>query len=205
MNKMLVFHITLFVIFSGSLGGMFLYTDAYDNIKATIVDKTCFSCIKMDPVSNLEEFVFKTANGKPHPEFVLNNLTKGPVFLEFRQDVCHACDIIEPIIQKIFNVQFGSKDTFYKTVDYDGTNITFFHIAMDHASDELIESFFIYDKDLRSGVPMHVVITWGDNNGKIQPYYQTGYSLLGKGAAKEQESELRKMITQAVEYYIQNQ
>ena len=157
-----------------------------------------------DGLTGNEQFVFETANGEPHPEFVLDNLTKGPVFLEYRQDCDSSCDIMESIIQKIFNIQFGHSDIFYETIDYNGTNLTFIHIPLDHASAELVESYFIYDKDSQSGVPMHVVITWEYNKGEIQPCYQTGYAFLREETDEERESALRDMVTQAIELYILN-
>ena len=54
MKKMVVLQVTLFLVFAGAFVGMLAGTDVYANIKSTIVDTTCFSCIKMDPVS---EFV----------------------------------------------------------------------------------------------------------------------------------------------------
>ena len=75
MKKIVVLQITLFIVFAGSSVGMFAGTDIYNNIKSTIVDKTCFSCIKMDPVSEFV-FTFKTVDNKPHPDFIIENLTE---------------------------------------------------------------------------------------------------------------------------------
>lgn len=203
MNKMLSVQIVLLVVFLGAFGGMFAYTDVYGNIKSTIVDTTCFSCIKMDPISKIN-FTFETVDDRPHPSFVLDNLTKGPVFLAFRQDVCTACDEIDPILKDIFDVEFGKKELFYETVDYEGSNVSFFHINVDHVSGEFLDSFFIYDKDKRSGVPMYVIITYGNNSGVIQPYYATAYSLLGQSHQEHREKFLRDMISKGIDYYNRN-
>ncbi len=204
MNKMLTVQITLLVLIAGALGGMLLYTDVYDDIKSTIVDITCFSCIKMDPVTRID-FTFKTVDNQNHPGFILENLLEGPVFLAFREDVCGGCDKMEPIIQKIFNTYFEKEDFVYETINYSGTPVVFYHISLDHASDEMIEPFFVYDKDQRSGVPMFVMITLGDNKGQIQPYYATAYSTLGLEKNSKREALMREIIKQGIEYYNQNQ
>jgi len=198
MNKLLVFQITLFLVFAGGFGYMMAYTDVYNDIKSTIVDKVCFSCIKMNPVTHLS-FTFETVDNKPHPKFVLDNLTKGPVFLAFRADVCTACDEMDPILKNIFDVEFGKSELFYQTINYSGSNVSFFHINVDpgHSSGEFLDSFSIYDKDKRSGVPMFVIIALGNNDGTIQPYYATAYGTLS-------EKFLRDMISMGIDLYNQN-
>lgn len=204
MRKLLVVQVSLLILFAGGTVGMIYYTDIYEDIQSTIVLTTCFSCIKMDPVTRLV-YTFTTANNKPHPSFILDNLTKGPVFLGFRQDVCHACDEMDPIMEEIFNVQFGKKELFYKTINYEGSNVSFFHINLDHTSGDFKESFYIYDKDQRVGVPMFVIITLGNNNGVIEPYYTTAYAMLGFRHHEQRQRErfLRDMITQGIDFYNQ--
>ena len=72
MKKLMVFQISLLIVFAGAFVGMLAGTDVYANIKSTIVDTTCFSCIKMDPVSEFV-FTFDTVDDKPHPDFILEN------------------------------------------------------------------------------------------------------------------------------------
>lgn len=203
MHKLLFAQITLFVIFASAFGYMIVYTDVYDDIESTIVTTTCFSCIKMDPVTNIR-FTFETANDAPHPKFVIENLTKGPVFLAFRQDVCTACDKMDPILKNVFGVEFGKKELFYQTVSYGGSNISFFHINLDHTSGEFLDSFSIYDIDLRSGVPMFVIITRGNNSGTIQPCYATAYSLLGESQEEHRGKFLQDMVSMGIDLYNQN-
>ncbi|MFW6122428.1 MAG: hypothetical protein ACOC80_16225, partial [Petrotogales bacterium] len=174
MKKIAAIQLTLLILIAGVGGSMLLYTGVYDDIHDTIVSTLCLSCIKLDPVSHLE-FVFETANGADHPEFVLENLTKGPLFIEYRSDVCTACDIMAPIIKDIFHLSFEKEDTLYELVNYNGTNIHFYHINLDHASQIQKDSFPIYDKDHRQGVPMFVVITVKYNRGIIDPCYTAAY------------------------------
>ena len=205
MKKIQVVQITLLIVSAGFFTSLFLYTDTYNEIKAVIVDTTCFSCIKMNPVTHFT-FTFNTLNNQPHPTYVQDNLTKiGPVFLAFRADVCAACDKMDPILKKVFNVEFGKKELFHQIIEYQGSNISFFHINIDHASGEFLDSFSTYDRDHRSGVPMFVMITLGNNSGKIQPYYMTAYGeLTGTHNDKERIEYFDKMINKGIEFYQEN-
>lgn len=196
MHKILAVQIAILILVSGALGGMLVFTDVYDDVESAIVTRTCFSCIKMNPVSRLE-FTFKTVDNQPHPDFVLNNLTDGPVFLVFGEDGCKACEKTNLILKDIFNVEFGEQELFYQTVEYSGKNISFFHINLDHSSDEMIKPFYVYDKDHCSGVPMFVIITVGNNSGEIQPYYTTAYATVS-------EAFFRKMISEGIDFYNKN-
>jgi hypothetical protein len=154
---------------------MIAYTGIYGDIKSTIVDKTCLSCIGMDPVT-----VVKWNFDNNSPSFILENLTKGPVFIGYRSTVCAACDDMEPILKDIFNVEFGVKELFYDIVSYEETDVNFFHINLDsESSGQYYNSFFHYDVDNRKSVPMFVIITLNKNGDKTQPYYFTGYGKLG--------------------------
>lgn len=204
MKKIVVLQISLFIVFAGSFVGMLAGTDIYSNIKSTIVDTTCFSCIKMDPVSEFV-FTFKTLDDKPHPEFILENLTeKGPIFLAFRQDVCTACEVTDPILIDIFNVEFGKKELFYQIINYSGTNIVFYHINIDEPYEKETEGFYVYDRDRREGVPMFVFITLGNNSGIIEPYYITAYSTLGKDNNAERKAYFHEMISTGIDFYKKN-
>ena len=96
-KKILTFQITLLIVFAAGFSGMVLFTDAYDEVFTRIVSVTCLSCIKLDPKTS-SEYLFDTVNNQDHPDFVLENLTKGPVFLAYRKDVCKACDEMEPLL-----------------------------------------------------------------------------------------------------------
>ena len=203
-NKLLVVQVSFFIVFAGSFVGMLAGTDVYNNIKSTIVDTTCFSCIKMDPVSRFV-FTFKTLENKAHPKFILDNLSEhGPIFLAFRQDVCSACDDMEPILKDIFKVEFGKKELFYQIINYGGTDIVFYHINTDEPYEKETEAFYVYDKDNRGGVPMFVFITLGNNNGEIQPYYITAYSYLGKENDTERKAYFNEMIRVGIDFYKKN-
>ena len=205
-KKMLfVVSVSFLILFSGVGGGMLVYTDVYDDIHSVIVTTLCLSCIKLDPITRLE-YTFETANSQPHPTFILENLTTGPVFLAYREDVCEACDIMEPLVQEIFNVHFEPKSIlFYEATEYSGSTVNFFHINVGKVSGEIRESFFTYDQDNRGGVPMFVMITLGDNEGVIEPCiipcYTTAYATLGLQGDEGRKAFLRRMISYGIEKY----
>ena len=196
----LVVQIVAILIVAGGLGGMLATTDVYDNIHDTIVSTLCLSCIKLDPLSTLE-FVFETGNGEEHPDFVLQNLTSGILFIEYRSDVCTACDIMAPIIKDIFGLHFEKEDTLYELVDYDGSDVHFYHINLDHATQIQEDSFPTYDKDNRGGVPMFVVITVKYNRGIIDPCYAAAYGTLGLDASEERRDFVTDMLDDGINLY----
>ena len=60
MNKMLVLQISVLMIVSGSLGGMLVFTDVYEEVHSGIVSVLCLSCLKLEPKSKTD-FTFETA------------------------------------------------------------------------------------------------------------------------------------------------
>lgn len=203
MKKIAVLQIALLILISGAGAGMLVYTDVYDEIHGTIVSTLCLSCIKLDPISRLD-FVFETANGEPHPEFVLKNLTSGPLFIEYRTDVCAACDDMAPIVKDIFDVSFEKEDTLYELIDYNGSTIHFYHINLDHANKIQKDSFPTYDKDHRQGVPMFVLITVKYNRGFIEPCYTAAYGTVGQKTEEGRRNFLTDMIDDGLYLYEQN-
>ena len=109
MNKkiLLTVQITTIILFSGVLGGIFYFTDIYDEVKSGIVRVLCLSCIKLQPVTS-REFTFETANGNPHPDFVVNTLkNKGPILIQYGEPACAACDrMIDNVMKKYFKIEF---------------------------------------------------------------------------------------------------
>ena len=108
MKKMTVIQISILILLAGSLGGMFVFTNVYDDVESGIVRVLCLSCIKLEPKTNIE-FTFNTVDNEPHPSFILENLTKGPVFLHYSEDACQGCDVMYPVIKDLFDVSGGIK------------------------------------------------------------------------------------------------
>ena len=203
MKKFTAFQITLMIFFSSVFVGMTVSTGVYDNVKDVIVTTLCLSCIKMDPITNFE-FTFEKNTDDPNPSFILENLTDGVVFLAFRQDVCEGCDKMEPVLKDLFDVEFEKEELFYQQVDFDGENVHFYHINLDHSSGDIRQSFFIYDQDDIGGVPMFVLVSLGNNSGNIEPYYTAAYATLGLQANEGRKAALKKMITTGINIYLEN-
>jgi len=203
MNKMLVLQISTLIIISGSLGGMLVFTDVYDEVHSGIVTVLCLSCLKLEPKTKTD-FTFETAYGEPHPNFVLENLTNGVVFLHYSEDACPGCDIMFPIIHNLFNITFEKEDMVYKLIDFEDLDIAYFYINIDHTSEEMKNYFPIYDKDHISGLPMFAIITLGYDKGIIKPYYTTVYGTLGLDNDMDRIEFLTELIRESIDIYNQN-
>ncbi len=204
MKKILVLQITALILISGSLGGMYAFTDVYDEVYSRIVSIICLSCIKLNRVYS-QDYKIETANGKPHPNFIIDELTKGPIFLAFRTDVCAYCDDMEPLVMQIFNVTFEKEDVFSKTVDFNGTGVIFYHINNDHATGELKTLQPFYDIDGDNAVPMFTMMSLEYHRGIVTPYYLTVYGILNPDYTDEQRiEELTNIIFTAIELYKEN-
>jgi len=185
MEKFVVLQIAVFLVITGSLGYMFVYTDIYDDVQSKIVETICLSCAKLD--TNLPiDFTFKTANGKDHPEFVKDILkNKGPILIQYGEKACVACeDMIYNVIQPYFEIEFDKTITQDFDLDIHGLNFTYVYIYIDDPAtpQEKIDSYDVYDSEYIRGFPMFTVITIQyDHSGKIKPYYASLYGKFEKG------------------------
>jgi hypothetical protein len=203
MKKNFILQITALIIVSGLFIGVLFAANAYEETRSRIVEVLCLSCIKLEP-KTVQEFTFHTENNAPHPYYVTENLTKGPVFLHYSEDVCAGCEIMFPIIKKLFNIEFGKQDMFSETVTFDHANITFIYVNLDHTIDVLENSFSLYDKDDIGGLPMFTLITLGYDHGTVRPYYTTLYGTLNVPTDAERTTLLREILTEGIEMYQQN-
>ena len=203
MSRILTVQVCLMVLTSGMLGGLLFYTNVYNDVKSRIVSVLCLGCLKLDPKTRLD-FTFNTANNADHPPFVLENLTMGPVFLHYRDDVCSACDEMEPVIKEIFGVTYSIGEQFYKTLRFNEANVTFIHINLDHTDQEERSSFEVYDKDHMNGVPMFTVVTIGYDHGFVKPCYTTAYGTLGKNRNEDRKEILTQIVKDGISIYMQN-
>jgi thiol-disulfide isomerase/thioredoxin len=151
------------------------------------------------------DYEFETANQEPHPEFIIDDLEKGPIFISFRTDVCDYCDYMEPLIKQIFNLSFEKEDVFSKQINFSGTDITFYHINKDHAEAELKTLQAYYDIDRDEAVPMFTIMTLEYHQGIILPYYLTFYGILDPNYTDKQRiDEITNNILNAIELYKEN-
>ncbi len=203
MKKQTVFQITALVIVSGLFVGMIAMVDAYEETRARIVEVLCLSCIKLEP-KTIQEFTFDTVDNVSHPYFVTQNLTKGPVFLHYSEDVCPGCEIMFPIVKHLFNIEFEKGDMFSGTVTFEGQNLTYFYVNLDHTIDAYENSFPIYDKDDIGGLPMFTIVTLGYDHGTARPYYTTLYGMLNVQTDAERTALLHEILMESFELYQQN-
>jgi hypothetical protein len=203
MKKRTILQISASLIVAFSFIGMLAMANAYEETKTRIVEVLCLSCIKLEP-KTIQEFTFATQDNAPHPYFVIENLTKGPVFLHYSEDVCAGCEVMFPIVKHLFNIEFEKQDMFSDTVMYDYTNITYVYINLDHTIDAYENSFPLYDKDDIGGLPMFTIVTLGYDHGAVRPYYTTLYGTLNVPTDADRTSLLQETLTESIEMYQQN-
>ena len=200
MEKLIVIQVALFLVVSGSFGGMLIYTDIYEDVQSKIVETICLSCAKLD--TNLPvKFTFETANGKEHPDFIVDILkNKGPILIQYGEKACAACeDMINNIIKPYFSLEFDKTISFDIDINIHGLNFTYVYIYIDDPAtpQERIDSFDVYDIEHIRGFPMFTVITIEyDHSGKIKPYYA---SLYGKFEKNNNYPKMTQTFTDLIE------
>jgi hypothetical protein len=206
MKKFFAIQICALLLVSGALGGMLAVTPVYNEVRSGIVLVLCLSCLKLEPKTNTE-FTFLTADNRPHAGFVLENLTKGPVFLHYSGDSCAGCDIMYPVIKDLFNIEFGKQDMFSTIATFEGTPIPYIYVNIHHTTDELRDAQVIYDKDHVGGIPMFTIVTLGYDNGDVKPKYTTLYGTLATNGCDTDAQRLvflQQILHQSIEMYEQN-
>ena len=203
MKKTFLLQLTAFLVVSGTLAGLFLTANVYEETRSRIVEVLCLSCIKLEP-KTIREFTFNTVDNAPHPYFVTENLTKGPVFLHYSEDVCAGCEIMFPIVKHLFNVEFKKQDMFSGTVTFEHQNITYIYVNLDHTIDAYENSFPVYDKDDIGGLPMFTIVTLGYDHGTIRPYYTTVYGTLNVPSDAERTALLSELLHESITQYNDN-
>ena len=204
MKKMLAVQITALLLVSGFLAGMFVATDVYTEVQSRIVLVLCLSCIKLQP-KTVSDFTFETVDNVSHPHFIIENLSKGPIFIDYSEDVCAACEQMYPIVAQLFNVSYGKQEMFHKLVRFENSNVTVIYINIDHTTKEQQDSRPIYDKDHVGGLPQFTIITFGYDHGIVKPYYTSVYGLLDVTFTNEQRYDfLKNIMEESVEMYGQN-
>ena len=187
--------------------GLIFTTDVYNQVQDEIVEVLCLSCLKLDPTTPEEaDFTFYTANDEPHPNFILNNLTTGIIFLHYSKDACSGCDIMLPTIQKLFSADYGKQDMFQKQYQFNGSTIHYYYINIDHTSNQLKQTFPIYDKEHIEGLPMFTIITLFYDHGTVRPCYTSLYGTLGpeNDTPEKRYDYLTEFLTYSIGLWIEN-
>jgi hypothetical protein len=207
MKKFFALQICALVLVSGALGGMFAFSPVYDEVRSGIVLVLCLSCLKLEP-NTLADFTFQTADNQPHPEFVLENLSHGPVFLHYSGDACAGCDVMYPVIKELFSIEFGKQDMFYSIVEFENSSVPYIYVNIHHTIVELRDAQVIYDKDHVGGIPMFTIVTLGYDNGDVKPRYTTLYGTLATYGCKTDAQRLaflQQLLRESIEMYEQNE
>ncbi|MBU1941685.1 MAG: hypothetical protein KKC68_07925 [Candidatus Thermoplasmatota archaeon] len=203
MKKLRIIQVFAIILIAGDLVGMWAVTDVYTEVQDRIVKILCLSCIKLEPKTT-QEFTFVTANGAVHPPFMLENLTHGLVFLHYSEDVCHACDVMLPVINEFFGVSFEKIDSYSATISFMNSTVTIIYINIDHREKYLNDAFDVYDKDDIGGLPMFTVITLGYDRGIIRPYYTSLYGTLNLDTDAERMALFHSVFVDAIDLYTEN-
>ena len=203
MNKKFIAQSIIFILITGGLSGMLIGTDVYEEVHDGIVEVLCLSCLKLDPKTT-REFTFDTANNAPHPDYVLDNLSSGIVFLHYSEDACPGCDIMLPVVQELLSVDYEKKELFSKNINYNGQQISYFYTNIDHATPSRTEPFETYDIQDINGLPMFTIVTLGYYSGVIKPKFVTLYGTLGVDTDEERMEMLEEIIDDAFTLYTEN-
>ena len=207
MKKFFTLQICALVLVSGALGGMLAFSPVYDEVRSGIVLVLCLSCLKLEP-NTLADFTFQTADNQPHPEFILENLSHGPVFLHYSGDACAGCDVMYPVIKELFSIEFGKQDMFYSIVEFENTSVPYIYVNIHHTIVELRDAQVIYDKDHVGGIPMFTIVTLGYDNGDVKPRYTSLYGTLatyGCVTDAQRLAFLQQLLRESIEMYEQNE
>jgi hypothetical protein len=208
MKKFFVLQVCALVLVSSVLGGMFAFTPVYDEVRSGIVLVLCLSCLKLEP-RTIATFTFETAdNHQPHPGFILENLSQGPVFLFYSGESCAGCDLMYPVIKDLFSIDFGKQDMFHTQVSFENSSVGFIYVNIHFTIAELRDAQPIYDKDHIGGIPMFTIVTLGYDNGIVKPKYTTVYGTLtayGCDTNAERLVFLQQLIRESIEMYKQNE
>ena len=214
MNKKLAVNIIALILVSGSLGGMLLSTDIYDDIKSGIVDVLCLSCIKLDPKTSMD-FTFETVDNKEHPDFIKNRLgLQGPILIQYGDDGCAACiNMIDNVMSPRLGISFPKDDqgeidykqSFEKEITIENVSFYYIYINIDHIRNETKEnSWKIYDIEDVGGFPQFTIITIEyHHGGDIKPYYTTINGAFGNNW-DEAKVTFMNLLGEAKELYERN-
>jgi hypothetical protein len=206
MRKLFALQVCALVLVSSVLGGMFVFTPVYDEVRSGIVLVLCLSCLKLEP-KTIINFTFQTINNVSHPDFVLENLTKGPVFLHYSGDACEGCDVMYPVIKELFHINFGKQEMFHALVTFENATIAYTYINIHHTTAELKNSQIVYDPTEMGGIPMFTVVTLGYDNGVVKPKYATVSGTLAANGCYTNETRLQflsALVNDSIEMYHQN-
>jgi thiol-disulfide isomerase/thioredoxin len=206
MKKFVALQVCMLVLVSSALGGMFAFTPVYNQVRSGIVLVLCLSCLKLEP-KTAATFRFDTTDNQPHPRFVLENLSHGPVFLHYSGNSCAGCDTMYPVIKDLFSINFGKQDIFHTLVTFNNSTVAYIYVNIDNSTDELRDAQSIYDVDHFGSIPMFTIVTLGYDNGKVKPKYTSIYGTLttfGANTDAQRLVFLQQLVQESIQMYNEN-
>lgn len=190
-----------FLIIGTAAGSYYLLED--------LMVAPCLGCLGLYP--NIElEFRFETVDDQEHPEFVLERLNEGPVFIEFTQndENCAPCARIRPKIKEL-------EDEYSEEITFFIINIDVNEKTMVFKNDEQVEPisdseekeyYQIYDVEKIAGglvaTPTYIIVTINeDDDGNIRPSFAVGYGIYKDNKEDKTKEDLAKALEYAVGQY----
>jgi thiol-disulfide isomerase/thioredoxin len=190
----------------GAVGG------SYDLLEDLMV-APCLGCLGLYPNVQLE-FIFDTANGQPHPDFILDQLKdEGPIFIEFTQndENCPPCKRMRPKVKEL-NEEYNDQVLFI-IININENEFAQFYKGnkdIDPITDAEENSIYaIYDiEDIAGGIvatPTYIIVTLKkDDKDVVRPSFAVGYGEYKEEDAQKTKEDLEVELNVALSSYYQN-
>jgi thiol-disulfide isomerase/thioredoxin len=168
----------------------------------TLMEAPCLGCLGLYP--NIElNFTFNTLEDRPHPDWVLESLKDGPVFIEFTQndENCPPCKRMRPYIHDL-NDEYNEEVVFYIININEHETAKSFQGKTDiksSYSDE--DAFYVYDIELIVGgviaTPTYIILTLNSDGESVRPFFSVGYGEFIEEDAKKTSETLAETLDYA--------
>jgi thiol-disulfide isomerase/thioredoxin len=202
-KQKLAFIIVIGTLFIGTTAGSY-------GLLEELMFSPCLGCLGLYPNVELD-FGFKTVEDQPHPEFILDNLSKnGPIFIEFTQndENCPPCKRMRPKVKEL-EEEF-SEEVYFMIINVNENEMAIKFRDEDRvekvSDDDESEYYHVYDRKLIAGgrvaTPTYIIITLDENkNDKIRPSFAVGYGEYKNDDAEETKKDLSNALNIAIKNY----
>ena len=178
------------------------WAGTYNSLQS-LMEAPCLGCLGLYP--NIElNFTFETLEERPHPDWILDSLKKGPVFIEFTQndENCPPCKRMRPFIHDL-NDDYNEDVVFFIININEHENAESFRGNTEVRSSYSDEpAYHVYDLELIAGgviaTPTYIIITLNDDTGTIKPYFTVGYGEFVEEDAKKTAETLAETLEYAI-------
>jgi thiol-disulfide isomerase/thioredoxin len=177
-----------------------------------LMEAPCLGCLGLYPSFEIE-FTFNTVDGKPHPDWILDALDDGPVFIEFTQDDinCPPCARMRPKVHELEDEYSDTVVFFIINVNHN-ENAKFFKDKEEIISvtdSEETKVYNTYDVENvgkgRPATPTYIIFTFEkDEDGTVKPYFAVGYGEFKEEDAQKTKEELAEILDFAIIRYNHN-